>query len=200
MQALQKIKRTSNSKILSVYASHQVFPELKDTIDSIDILALPVHVIDHQVSLELSKPNLRLIPVVTGDSTSMVTEIADSLVGKALYVINAESMNASHEAHVQSVNQAGYAHLVNLVEDQQYKVMPAAKVQSHNRESAADAIVKEINHYLVQKTRSLLLQKNQAKTFELGIKYVSTAGLLFTHHKASEVKDISFNKLKFSQR
>ena len=328
LQALQKIKRHSNTKMLSIYASHQIFPNLKVTTDKIDILALPTHVIDAQFLQDISKPHLRLvqtvgvahnfdgteldkfycawqrefqpiqssdhyigvilggdapepdgtmryftakeakalgtflaklsqennnpfllitnsprtgkynpeskevqtvhmggaldetskalleelkshdiknqffdfiggkpsaykpilralqkqnsIAVVTGDSTSMISEMGDLLASKPLYIVNVGSMNDAHKAHVHSVNQAGYAHLVNLnIDRNENQCMPPAKITnfSDGRKTAAESIAAEVSHYyLAQKAQ-------QVNTFELRTRHAPIAGLLFYHEK-----------------
>ncbi len=306
LEALQKFKHSANKNVLSVYSSHQIFPELKKAASYIDIAALPTHVIDQQIRSELSALNLRLIEtvgvahnvsvaeldeaysnwqkeskapivpsenyigvilggdapepngtmryftakeatqlakylvelskqnnnatllitnsprtgkydpitqkeqkvhtgetldetskallnelhlhkdtvqhqffdfvsgnksaykpilgalqknqnsiaVVTGDSTSMVTEMTDSLIDKPLYIINVGSMNNSHKAHARSVNEAGYAHLVTL-DDKVHIVSPKENtLTKQKRVTAAESIAKTIgNSFLVVNTR-----------------------------------------------
>ena len=64
LQALQQFKNAANKNVLSVYSSHQIFPELKKAASYIDVVALPTHVIDQQIRSELSAVNLRLIETI----------------------------------------------------------------------------------------------------------------------------------------
>lgn len=64
LEALQNIHFDPNTKIVSIYASHQIFPALKKTIDRIHILALPTYVIDDQVRQDLAGTTIKWVPTL----------------------------------------------------------------------------------------------------------------------------------------
>lgn len=79
------------------------------------------------------------ITVITGDSTSMVTEIVDSLADTPCYVVNVNSMSAAHQAHVRFVNKYGYAHMVDLRKDD-FTIFPPQQGLTDKHYTAAEVI------------------------------------------------------------
>lgn len=73
---------------------------------------------------------------VTGDSTSMVSEIADNIEPGNLYIIDVESMNKNHHRHVESVFRSGIASLITPNEIR----LPKTPINTNNNISAADKI------------------------------------------------------------
>lgn len=89
------------------------------------------------------------VAFVTGDSTSMLSEIADSLANGSVYAVTINSMNSAHHAHVKAAHQNGYVHLISLnKEANTIQEFPLVTLQNTKPLAAASIIAKHTFEYI----------------------------------------------------